>query len=69
VSFINTKIHGYEYQFNNLNYNTGRVIYFMKLNIVIEKIIEGLKTKKYDWILYIYLKNINISIIIINIIE
>jgi len=34
-----------------MNYAPGRQIFFMKLYSVIEKMIEGLKSKKYDWIL------------------
>jgi len=45
------KIHGYEFQYNHYRYDTERQIFFMKLNSVLEKIIVGLKEKKYDWIL------------------
>eukprot|EP00833_Pecoramyces_ruminatium_P006610 jgi/Orpsp1_1/1180642/evm.model.c7180000074196.1 len=45
-----SKIHGYDFQFENINYTPGREIYFMKFYTVIEKIIEGLKYNKYEWI-------------------
>eukprot|EP00833_Pecoramyces_ruminatium_P005443 jgi/Orpsp1_1/1179475/evm.model.c7180000069468.1 len=48
-----SKIHGYNFQFENINYTPGREIYFMKFNTVIEKIIEGLKYKKYEWIFWV----------------
>jgi len=48
-----SKIHGYNFQFENINYTPDREIYFMKFNTIIEKLIEGLKYKKYDWILLV----------------
>jgi len=51
-----SKIHGYDFYFSSNNYTPGREIYFMKLNIIIEKLIEGLKTLKYDWILLVKIK-------------
>eukprot|EP00833_Pecoramyces_ruminatium_P002279 jgi/Orpsp1_1/1176311/evm.model.c7180000057141.1 len=46
-------IHGYDFELNSLNYSPGREIFFMKLFTVIEKILEGLKYKKYDWIFWV----------------
>lgn len=48
-------IHHYDFHLNNINYIPGRQIYFMKFYTLIEKIIEGLKEKKYDWLMYIYI--------------
>jgi hypothetical protein len=47
------KLHNYEFQLYNMNYAPGRQIFFMKLYSVIEKMIEGLKSKKYDWIFWV----------------
>jgi len=47
------KIHNYDFQLNYINYSPDREIYFMKLYNIIEKIIEGLKYKKYDWLLWV----------------
>jgi len=44
-------IHGYDYKLETINYSPGRKIFFMKFYSIIEKLIEGLKYKKYDWIL------------------
>jgi len=44
-------IHGYDFYFGDFNYNPGRSIYFMKFYTILEKMIEGVKEKKYDWIL------------------
>ena len=43
-------IHGYEFEYSNLNYMPERSIYFMKITFIIEKLLEGLKYKKYNWI-------------------
>jgi len=48
-----SNIHGYEFQFNYFNYNPERNVKFMKINTIIEKLIEGLKYKKYDWIVWV----------------
>jgi len=45
-------IHGYEYTLGNYNYIPGRIVYFMKFQALIEKISEGLKYKKYDWVVW-----------------
>jgi len=45
------KIHGYKFIFNSKRYDDGRDLYYMKLHVLIEAIIKGLKTKEYDWIL------------------
>eukprot|EP00833_Pecoramyces_ruminatium_P017266 jgi/Orpsp1_1/1191298/evm.model.d7180000084786.1 len=45
-----SKIHGYDFEFNHYRYDTERQIFYMKLNSVLEKIIIGLKEKKYDWV-------------------
>jgi len=47
------QIHGYEFQFNNYRYDTERQVFFMKLNSILEKVIIGLKEKKYDWIFWV----------------
>jgi len=46
-----SNIHGYDYYFQNFNYNPGRDIYFMKINLIIEYILKGLKERKNGWIL------------------
>ena len=43
--------HEYEFIYNYKNYDKKREIYYMKLHVVNEAIIQGLKTKAYDWIL------------------
>jgi len=43
-------IHGYEFELKNVNYIPERVVYFMKLQALIDKLIEGLKYNKSDWI-------------------
>jgi len=61
-----SKIHGYDFEYNHYRYDTERQIFFMKLNSVLEKIIIGLKEKKYDWIFWadsdVILANPNIRI-------
>jgi len=46
------KIHGYKFIFNSKRYDDGRDLYYMKLHVLIEAIIKGLKTKEYDWIFW-----------------
>jgi len=48
-----SNIHGYDFQFNHYRYDTERQVFFMKLNSVLEKIIIGLKEKKYDWVFWV----------------
>jgi len=48
-----SQIHGYEFQFNHYRYDTERQVFFMKLNSVLEKIMVGLKMKKYDWVFWV----------------
>eukprot|EP00833_Pecoramyces_ruminatium_P001653 jgi/Orpsp1_1/1175685/evm.model.c7180000054831.1 len=43
-------IHGYKFIFNDNAYDDGRDLFFMKLHVVSEAIVEGLKTEEYDWI-------------------
>jgi len=45
-------IHGYEFEYSKLNYMPERSVYFMKIAIIIEKLLEGLKYKKYNWIVW-----------------
>jgi len=45
-------IHGYEFEFSSYNYIPESVIFFMKIQTIIQKLIEGLKYKKYDWIFW-----------------
>ncbi|ORX65231.1 hypothetical protein BCR32DRAFT_226203 [Anaeromyces robustus] len=47
-----SKIHGYDFFVNTKNYNPDRKIYYMKTLSVLEKVIEGLKENKYDWIFW-----------------
>eukprot|EP00833_Pecoramyces_ruminatium_P006880 jgi/Orpsp1_1/1180912/evm.model.c7180000075104.1 len=47
------KIHGYEFQLRKENYDNERVIFYMKINTVIESMIKGLNEKSYDWILWV----------------
>jgi len=47
------QIHNYEFQFNHYRYDTERQVFFMKLNSVLEKVIIGLKEKKYDWVFWV----------------
>lgn len=46
-----SQIHGYDFHFNHNRYDTERQIFYMKLNSVIETLINALKMKKYDWVL------------------
>jgi len=48
-----SKIHGYNFTLDSYRYDTERQIYFMKLHSVLEKIIEGLKEKSFDWIFWV----------------
>ena len=43
-------IHGYEFEYSEFNYMPERSVYFMKITVIIEKLLEGLKYKKYNWI-------------------
>jgi len=45
-------IHGYEFEFSKFNYIPERIVFFMKIQTIIDKLIEGLKYKKYDWIFW-----------------
>jgi len=45
--------HEYEFIYNYKNYDKKREIYYMKLHVVNEAIIQGLKTKAYDWIFWV----------------
>ncbi|ORX65230.1 hypothetical protein BCR32DRAFT_297784 [Anaeromyces robustus] len=47
------KIHGYDFYYETYNYIPYRSIFFMKLFSIIERMIEGLKQKKYDWIFWV----------------
>jgi len=46
-------IHNYEYQHYHINYVPERQIYFMKFYVLIEKLIEGLKNKSIDWLVWV----------------
>jgi len=48
-----SKIHGYKFILNTKRYDDGRDLYYMKLHVITEAIIEGLKTKEYDWIFWV----------------
>jgi len=45
------KVHGYKFKFSSKKYDNGRNLFYMKLHVIIEALIEGLKTNEYDWIL------------------
>jgi len=44
-------IHGYKFILNSDGYDDEREIYYMKLHVIQEAIVNGLKNKEYDWIL------------------
>jgi len=46
-------IHGYKFILNQQRYDDEREVFYMKLLVVQEAIIEALKTKEYDWIFWI----------------
>jgi len=46
-------IHGYKFILNTDKYNKDRKPFYMKLYVVQEAIINGLKNKEYDWIFWI----------------
>jgi len=48
-----SKIHGYKFKFTSKKYDTGRNLFYMKLHVIIEAIIEGLKTNEYDWVFWV----------------
>eukprot|EP00833_Pecoramyces_ruminatium_P015556 jgi/Orpsp1_1/1189588/evm.model.d7180000073067.1 len=48
-----SKIHGYKLIVNNNKYDDVRRIFYMKLYVIQEALIEGLKNKKYDWIFWV----------------
>ncbi|OUM60962.1 glycosyltransferase family 34 protein [Piromyces sp. E2] len=60
------KIHGYKFIFNNKRYNTNRNIFYMKLNVLLDAVIQGLKTEEYNWIFWtdsdVMIANPNIKI-------
>jgi len=47
-----SKIHGYKLIFNSKKYDDGRDLYYTKLEVLIEAVIDGLKTKEYEWIFW-----------------
>ncbi|ORX49598.1 hypothetical protein BCR36DRAFT_397721 [Piromyces finnis] len=48
-----SKIHNYDLKINNMVYNKDKNIYFMKLSVILETIVEGLKENNYDWIFWV----------------
>jgi len=46
-------IHGYKFILNQQKYDDERDVFYMKLLVVKEAIIEALKTKEYDWIFWV----------------
>jgi len=44
--------YNYDLIFNEINYNKYKEIFYMKISVIIEALIEGIKTKKYDWIFW-----------------
>jgi len=46
-------IHGYKFILNSDGYDDEREIYYMKLHVVLEAIVNGLKNKEYDWIFWV----------------
>jgi len=46
-------VHGYEFFFYNKRYDTQTNLFYMKLHALIETIVVGLKTKKFDWIFWV----------------
>ncbi|ORX81900.1 hypothetical protein BCR32DRAFT_327107 [Anaeromyces robustus] len=47
------KIHNYTFIFNDYHYDKIREIFYMKLHVIKEAIIRGLKTHEYDWIFWV----------------
>lgn len=48
-----TQKYNYGLFINKNNYNQERVIFYMKFYTLIEYMIDAIKNKTYDWILYI----------------
>ncbi|ORX86232.1 hypothetical protein BCR32DRAFT_290208 [Anaeromyces robustus] len=46
-------IHGYKFKLNTGTYDKGRDVVYMKLYTIIEALIEGFKTKEYEWIFWV----------------
>jgi len=46
-------IHGYKFKLNNNKYDDEREVFYMKLYVVQEAIINGLKNKEYDWVFWV----------------
>jgi len=46
-------IHGYKFILNTKKYDDERKVFYMKLYVVQEAIIEGLKNKEYDWVFWV----------------
>ncbi|ORX45579.1 hypothetical protein BCR36DRAFT_332945 [Piromyces finnis] len=46
-------IHNYKFFLNREKYDNERNTYYMKINTLIEVVIQGLKTKAYDWVLWV----------------
>jgi len=44
--------HDYKFILNTKAYDEGRDIFYMKLHVLVEAVMEGLKTKEYDWIFW-----------------
>ncbi|ORX42627.1 hypothetical protein BCR36DRAFT_400247 [Piromyces finnis] len=47
------KIHKYNLKLNKNVYNKDKSIYYMKLSVILETIVEGLKKKNYDWVFWV----------------
>jgi len=45
--------YNYRLLFNEINYNKDKEIFYMKISVIIEALIEGMKTKLYDWIFWV----------------
>jgi len=46
-------IHGYKFMFSRERYDTARDLFYMKLHVITEAIIKGLKEKEYEWIFWV----------------
>ncbi|ORX45581.1 hypothetical protein BCR36DRAFT_585606 [Piromyces finnis] len=48
-----TDIHNYKFFLNRVKYDNERSTFYMKINTLIEVVIQGLKTKACDWVLWV----------------
>ncbi|KAG4093208.1 hypothetical protein H8356DRAFT_1048726 [Neocallimastix lanati (nom. inval.)] len=51
--FQYSNIHGYRFLFNNQRYDREKEPFYMKIHVITEAILRGLKEKEYDWVFWV----------------